>query len=250
MGCTGSFPGPDSPASCYLLEADDEQGRTWRVLMDLGNGALGPLQRLVPLDAIDAVLLTHLHPDHCMDLCGLFVALKYRPGVRQARRIPVYGPAGTLERLEQAYGPEAVGQMGKVYDVTSWQDGVTVPVGPLRVTPRRVNHPVETFGLRVEHRGRAVAYTGDTDLCPALEVLGRDVDVLVAEASFMEGRDLERNVHLTGLRAGQVATSAGAHRLVLTHIPVWTDAATVLSEARSSFSGPVELARPGAVFHA
>jgi ribonuclease BN (tRNA processing enzyme) len=68
VGCSGSFPQPDAAASCYLVEADDDAGRTWRVLLDLGSGALGPLQRHADLHALDAVLLSHLHPDHCIDL--------------------------------------------------------------------------------------------------------------------------------------------------------------------------------------
>ena len=74
IGCTGSFAGPDSPASCYLLTGTDHEGRTWRVLMDLGNGSLGALQRHIELSEIDAVLISHLHPDHCVDLAGLHVA--------------------------------------------------------------------------------------------------------------------------------------------------------------------------------
>ena len=79
IGCTGSFPGPNSPASCYLLTATDRHGRTWRVLMDMGNGALGVLQRHINLADIDAILISHLHPDHCIDLSGLHVAVKWDP---------------------------------------------------------------------------------------------------------------------------------------------------------------------------
>ena len=91
IGCSGSFPGPDSPASCYLIE---EQG--FRLLLDLGSGSLGPLQRHARLDGIDAVCLSHLHADHCLDLCGYWVARTYRPE-GPAPQIPVYGPAGTAE---------------------------------------------------------------------------------------------------------------------------------------------------------
>lgn len=83
VGCSGSYPGPDSPASCYLLEAEapDETGgtRTWRLLLDLGSGALGALQRYVDPLTVDAVLLSHLHADHCLDLSGYYVLRKYHP---------------------------------------------------------------------------------------------------------------------------------------------------------------------------
>ena len=249
VGCAGSFPSPLSPASCYLVEADDDAGRTWRVLLDLGSGALGPLQTLVPPHEIDAILLSHLHPDHCMDLCGLFVALRYDPAGTPSTRIPVHGPNNTLSRLERAYGADAAGQMGGIYDVRSWRDGVAVDVGPLRVTPLLVNHPVEAYGLRVEHGGRVLAYTGDTDACPALTRLGEGADLLLAEASFVEGRDLEPDIHLTGHRAGLLAHACAARRLVLTHLPTWTAPEVVLAEARGSYGGPVEVTGPGAVYH-
>ena len=79
IGCSGSYPGPDSPASCYLVEADDSEGRTWRIVLDMGNGALGVLQRYVDPLLIDAVLLSHLHADHCLDLVAWSYARRYHP---------------------------------------------------------------------------------------------------------------------------------------------------------------------------
>lgn len=257
MGAAGSFPGPHGPASCYLVEADDAGGHTWRVLLDLGNGALGPVQRLVDLYDLDAVLLSHLHPDHCLDLCGLYVALAYHPTRALSARLPVYGPVGTLERLDRAYGTDGEGRLDAVYDVRHWSEATPVALGPLTVTPFRVWHPVDSYGLRLEqHRpvadGRpaptaVLAYTGDTDACPALLPLAHGADLLLAEASFQEGRDTVRGVHLTGLRAGRAAADAGVSRLVLTHLPSWTDPEVVAAEARSVFDGPVQLARPGDV---
>jgi ribonuclease BN (tRNA processing enzyme) len=247
VGCSGSFPGPDSPASCYLLEADGF-GRTWRIVLDLGSGALGPLQRVVDLRAIDAVVISHLHPDHFMDLCGLYVARRYHPSVSAPAPLPVYGPAGTAERLVQAYGPEVAADLPSVYDIRSLSDGGTFDIGPFTLRTRLVDHPVPAFGLRIEHNGLSLAYSGDTDSCPALVDLARDADLLLAEASYQEGRDETRGVHLTGRRAGETAREAGARRLVLTHVPVWTDSAVVVEEARQVYAGPVEAARPGAAY--
>jgi ribonuclease BN (tRNA processing enzyme) len=251
VGCSGSFPSPDSASSCYLVEADDDEGRTWRVLLDLGSGAIGPLQRYAALDRLDAVLLSHLHPDHFLDLCGLYVARQYVPGGPASGALPVYGPSDTARRLREAYGGDPSG-LDATFDVRGFADGRAVELGPLTVTPYRVEHPVEAFGLRVEHqagpRTEVLAYTGDTDTCDALLALAKGADLLLAEASFQEGRDLARGVHLTGLRAGQVAADAGCRRLVLTHVPVWTDPAVVLAEARSAFPGAIETARPGASY--
>jgi ribonuclease BN (tRNA processing enzyme) len=250
VGCAGSFPSPDSPASCYLVEADDADGRTWRVVLDLGSGALGPLQRYVRLDTLDAVVLSHLHPDHFTDVCGLYVARRYAPGGPVAGTLPVYGPSGVAGRIAQAYGADPA-DLASAFDLRQLADGHPVSLGPLTITPYRVEHPVEAYGVRVEasagRRTEVLAYTGDTDACEGLLPLAKGADLFLAEASFQEGRDDARGVHLTGLRAGRAAADAGCRRLLLTHVPVWTDPEVVLAEARSAFPGPVELARPGAV---
>ncbi|GAA3592463.1 MBL fold metallo-hydrolase [Kineosporia mesophila] len=244
VGCSGSFPGPDSPASSYLLEAE-EDGRTWRVVVDLGSGALGSLQRFADPSTLDAVLISHLHPDHFIDLCGLYVSRRYHPRGAALTPLPVYGPAGTDRRVLAAYGPDAEADLPSVYDVREFTDGGVVRIGPFTVTTRTVNHPVPAFGMRIEHDGAVVAYSGDTDSCANLVELARGADLFLSEASFIEGRDEARGVHLTGRRAGEAATEAGVRRVVLTHIPVWTDADTVVREARSAYVGPVEAARVG-----
>ena len=243
VGCAGSFPGPDSAASCYLVEATDHGGRTWRVLLDLGSGALGPLQRHLSLRDIDAVLLSHLHPDHCVDLCGLYVALRYDPAGRPSHRLPVYGPSDTAQRLDAMYGLDAEGSLSEVFEVRTWSEGEPVGIGPFTVTALRVDHPLEAYGLRVEqvteHRTSVLAYSGDTDACAALVSLAKGADVLLSEAAFVEGRDPERHIHLTGLRAGRIATDAGVGRLFLTHLPVWTERAVARAEAESTFAGEI-----------
>lgn len=248
VGCAGSFPSPESPSSCYLVEADDRDGRRWRILLDLGNGSVGPLQRyLAPahLSDIDAVLLSHLHPDHCIDLCGLYVALVYNPAGPLPARIPVYGPQGTFSRLERAYGEHETGSLAKAYRVWSWTDAEPVQIGPFTITPHRVEHPIEAFGLRVEADGAVLAYSGDTDVCEGLLRVADRADLLLAEASFIETWNTPRGVHLTGRRAGETAQQAQAASLLLTHYPSWTDPAIIAAEAGEVYDGPVEVARPG-----
>ena len=245
VGCSGSYPGPDSPASCYLVETEHD-GRTWRVLLDLGNGALGQLHRYADPLAIDAVLISHLHADHCLDLCGYYVMRKYHPTGPQPR-IPVWGPAGTADRMARAYDLPLEPGMSEEFDFREY-DGAAVEVGPFRVEVRQVVHPVTAYALRVTAEGRTLAYSGDTGPCPALDELAEGAHLLLAEASFRSGDDNPPDLHMTGADCGRTAAKAGVERLVLTHVPPWHDPADAEAEARTEWSGPVELARAGATY--
>jgi len=244
VGCSGSYAGPDGPASCYLLEAD-AQGRTWRILLDLGNGAIGALHNYTDPLGIDAVAISHLHPDHCLDLCGFYVMRKYHPSGAQPR-LPVYGPGGTGERMARAYDlPDGPG-MQQEFDFRTFEP--TFVVGPFTIEAIPVEHPVEAYGLRVTADGVTVAYTGDTAPCEALNRLAEGADLLLAEASFRASHENPPGIHLTGEEAGQLAASAGVGRLVVTHVPPWFDKQEMLREAQSVWDGPAELARAGAVY--
>lgn len=249
VGCSGSYPGPESAASCYLLEAESgagtAQARTWRILLDLGNGALGQLHRYVDPLAVDAVFVSHLHADHCLDLCGYYVMRKYHPAGPQPR-IPVWGPEGIADRMARAYDlPEDPG-MRQEFDFRCY-DGV-VELGPFRVEPVPVVHPVPAFGLRVTAEGGTVAYSGDTGPCAALDRLAAGVDLLLAEASFQTGDQNPPDLHLTGADCGAIASRAGVGRLVLTHVPPWHDPQVAMSEARARWAGPLDLAFAGATY--
>jgi ribonuclease BN (tRNA processing enzyme) len=244
VGCSGSFPSADSACSSYLIEAEG-----YRLLLDMGNGALGELQKHIGLYDMDAIAISHLHPDHCIDMCAYFVARYYRHEGGRCEPIPVYGPAGTERRLIAAYADTPSDEsMSEVFDFRTLAHGGTFRLGPLTVRTALVNHPVETYGFRVEHGEQAFCYSGDTGSCGELTELARDVDVFLCEASFTHGKEDVPGLHLSGRQAGECAREAGARRLVLTHIPPWTDAQVNLCDAKSVFDGPVELARPGAVY--
>lgn len=249
LGCSGSFAGPASPSSSYLVQAEAD-GRTWTIVLDLGSGALGPLQRHLSPDDLDAVVLTHLHPDHCVDLCGLYVSRRYRPGGPLPTRLPVHGPTGTAERLQLMYhGLEPGGMEGQfVFGVVA--HAVPLRIGPFTLTPYAVNHPVEAYGYRVEADGAVLAYTGDTDDCDNLTPLLRGADLALTDSAFVDGRDdAVPDIHLSGSRAAAAAVRAGGvGRLVLTHIPSWNDPEVCRAQAAAVWPGEVELARADAVY--
>lgn len=242
VGCAGSFPGPDSASSCYLLEHDG-----FRLLLDLGSGALGPLQRHVDLRDIDAVALSHLHADHCFDLTGFFVVSKYHPD-GQLPEIPIYAPDGAGPFLASSYGRTEGLQLGDQFDFRDWTDGVSVQIGPFTVTPTLVDHPVTAYAFRVEAGGKVVAYSGDTAPIDALTDVAAGADLFLCEASFVESKENPPHLHLTGAEAGEYATRAGVHRLLVTHIPSWTDVAEVEADLLTTYAGPYDIVRAGDVY--
>jgi ribonuclease BN (tRNA processing enzyme) len=244
IGCSGSYPGPDSPASCYLLEAEHD-GRTWRLLLDLGNGALGVLQRHIDPVTVDGVLLSHLHADHCLDLCGFYVLRKYHPSGPQPR-IPVWGPPGTAVRMAKAYDLDEDPGMNEEFEFLPYAGEIRL--GPFTVMPRTVAHPVSAYGLLIEADGRSLAYSGDTGTCSGLVETAHDADLFLCEASFLEGHTNPPDLHLTGAEAGRMATEALARRLVLTHVPPWHEGEVMLREAAETYDGPLELAESGKTY--
>lgn len=239
IGCSGSMPGPDSPASCYLIEHEGI-----RLVLDLGNGSLGALQAAVALDSIDAIVLTHLHADHCLDACSLVVWHRY--AAPASPRVRLYGPSETLDRLGAAYEFPAE-SLSDVYDFTPLAADSAVEIGAVHLRFARMNHPVTTYAVRVEAGGASVVYSGDTGECPALVELARDADVLLCEASAPDDEpDYPPDLHLTGAQAGEHAAAAGVSRLLLTHVPPWVNAGTQLAAARTAFLG-AELVGAGQV---
>lgn len=241
IGCSGSVPGPDSAASSYLVEQDG-----FRLLLDLGSGAFGALQRHLDPAAVDAVVLSHLHADHCLDLTAMVVHRRH--GVPEPLpRVPVLGPAGTHDRLAMAYDPTDRGGLRDVLALTAVQPGER-ELGPFRLRFERVNHPVETYAVRVGAGGGALTYSGDTGISAGLVAAATGADVLLCEASVTDGTPHPPDLHLTGQDAGSQARAAGVGRLLVTHVPPWTDRAQVLTGATEAFGGPTELAAAGAAY--
>jgi ribonuclease BN (tRNA processing enzyme) len=239
IGCSGSTPGPNSPASCYLVEHEG-----FRLLLDLGNGSFGPLQTHVDPARLDAVFLSHLHADHCLDIAPFVVWHRYS-GRADGGRVPLYAPVGAERRLALAYEPDGDG-LTDVFDFVPVGPG-SFDLGPFEVSLARTAHPVECYAIRLDVGGRSLVYTGDTGACERVIDLARGADVLLAEAAHPPGPGLPPNLHLTGREAGEHAAAAGVGRLLLTHVPAWVDEIGQLFAASQVFS-ETELVRPGATY--
>lgn len=246
VGCAGSYPSPESPASCYLLEAPFE-GRTYRLLVDLGSGALGNLQRHCDLRDIDAIAISHMHADHCFDLSGLYVVSKYHPDGAY-RQIPLHAPSGSEAHLAMIYGEEDEAAAAGQFDLHSWQDDEIVQLGPFEVVARQMVHPIAAYGMRISSGGRTLVYSADTGPTEMLVEFVAGADAFLCEASFVESGNNPPALHLTGAEAGHYATAGGVGRLLVTHIPAWTDRNEVESDVKSTWAGPYELVEAGSTY--
>lgn len=246
VGCAGSFPGPESSASCYLLEAP-WQGGTFRLLLDIGSGSFGTLQHYIDPKDIDAISLSHLHPDHCFDISGLYVYRKYHPS-GLLPRIPVFSPSGSDWHLSNAYGTTQPNGMTLPFEFRDHLDGGEVQVGPFTLTAKKVVHPVPAYAVRVTDGENTIVYSGDTGPMDGLADFVRGADIFLCEASFTEDGENPPDLHLTGAEAGQIAEDAQVPLLLVTHIPSWTDRDIIDTEVRTTYTGEHHLVRAGETY--
>lgn len=239
LGCSGTYPGPDSPCSSYLLEQDG-----FRLLIDAGNGSLGPLQRYADLLAPDAIYISHLHGDHYLDLHPYLYARFYHPDGAPPP-LPIYAPAGLPAQLKAGYGAatSSAALVDEVYDIHPTSAG-RLDIGPFTITLTRTAHPIECYGARLEAGGRTLAYSADTGPCQALVELARDADVLLCEAAAGVGEG-PPDLHMSGRQAGEHASRAGAGTLLLTHLVPSGAAGATREDAATAYAGRVEVVRTG-----
>ena len=198
-----------------------------------------------PLD-VDAVSISHMHGDHFLDLITYTYARRYHPS-GQPDCLPVYGPSDVADHVASAFGRPVKELLDSVYEFRPWSCAEPVEIGPFRMERMLVNHPVETYAMRISAGGRTLAYSADTGVCDDLVTLARNADVFLCEASYLEGDDNPPDIHLTGKEAGEHAKRADVGRLVLTHLVPWGDADRTLAEATAAYDGDLSVAAQGRV---
>jgi ribonuclease BN (tRNA processing enzyme) len=238
LGGCGAWPAAGQACSGYLVEHDG-----FRLLIDPGYAIVPRLLELIDAVDVDAVLVSHSHPDHCADLHPLLRARTLRE--EPAPALPVHTLPGAVDRV---LALDDSGALRGAAAVVQFAAGDRFDVGPFQVQTWQLPHWVPNAGIRLTAGGTALAYTGDTGPSPALVELARGADLFLAEASFPERVPASAAEYLsTAQQAGQDAARAGAGRLLLTHLLPGT--APVLAEdaARVAFAGEVGIARGGVV---
>ncbi|MFD7654690.1 MBL fold metallo-hydrolase [Actinosynnema sp. NPDC059797] len=249
LGCAGSAPGPGLPTSGYLVEAGGA-----RIVMELGSGVFGALMRHCDPFDLDAVLLSHLHLDHCADFSALTVHRRHHPEPPYdvtERRLPVLAPSHAPSRLAAAHAASRAELAGlrleDAFDFVPLAPG-SYRVGPVEVEVAAMRHICEAYAFRLTHGGASLVFSGDTVPCPELVDLARGADLLLADSAWREQAGRADYLHMSGREAGAVAAAAGVGRLVLTHVLPWSDRDGVLADAVTEFDGPVVLAAPGELY--
>jgi len=244
LGCDGGYPAPGGAASGYLV-----RGAGTTLWLDAGPGTLANLQRHVSLDELDAVVLSHEHPDHRSDVEGLAVALSLggsRPGtapcgvaVDGRPSLPVYAPAGLAGQVYHDGSP------GLTWHEVA--EGDRIRVGGLDLVFSRTDHGPPTLAVRVDGDGACLGYSADSGPAWSLEALGTDLDLALCEATYC-ARDEGRSQHMSARQAATSAVEAGVRHLVVTHRWPTVSAEEVFEEASEAWGRPVDQARMGATW--
>jgi ribonuclease BN (tRNA processing enzyme) len=232
LGCSGSYGGPRGAAcSGYLVRADDTA-----VWLDCGNGTFGHLQQHIAVEDLTAVVITHEHPDHCVDVYGLHVLLKW--GLER-EGFPVYAPEG----LEQHLGTLVGGDWGGAFAWHPIGEGHSEQLGSLGLSFSRTDHPPPTYAVEVQGDGKRMVYTSDTGPDWTVGAFAPGADLVLSEATYLDD-DKPAPLHMSAREAGEGAREAGARRLMLTHLWPRLDPRRTVEEGSEAFGEAVTLAAP------
>jgi len=246
LGGASAAPNPGQGCSGYLIRLGNAQ-----IVLDLGPGTLLELRRHTRLERIDAIVISHMHVDHILDLVALWWGWLYHP-VSLPKPIPLYLPPGGSERLHRILATfgredEADRFFTDICSVAEYDPAQMLTIADVTVRFAPTVHFIPCWAVRLESAAGIVAYTADTGPTADLMPLARDADLLIAEAMLVPelAGDSENRGSSTAAEASQLAHDADAKRLILTHRWAEDDAEDALDAAKQIFDGPVQLAERG-----
>ena len=231
---------PESIGACYLVEDGDDA-----LVLDLGHGAFARLAAIVRPEQLAGIVISHLHPDHFVDLVPLRHFLRYH--VKPSGRAIVHGPRALGERLDALHADPAF--TVAALDVEPLEPGLRM-IGRFRLEAARVTHTDDSYAFRVSigpTDGPGLVYSGDVAVADDLRPLLRPGDTLLVEASFGAGPVAPGAAHLDGPAVGRLAAATGPERVLLTHLLPGLDPEATVASVIARFNGPVEVVRPGTV---
>jgi ribonuclease BN (tRNA processing enzyme) len=233
LGACGAWPEPDNACSGFLIEHDG-----YRLLVDAGYATFPRLAALLDPSDLDAVYITHGHPDHCADLNPL---LRARALHGQPPELPIYALPGALDAVLALDHPRMIGH---AYELRPIADGQRLTIGPFDAECALLPHSLPNAGIRLSAAGRTLAYTGDAAPSDRTVDLARNADLFIAEATHT-GRPSPNPTVSTAEQAGAQAQAAEARRLLLTHLWPGTNHEQATAAAQSRYEGRTEVATRG-----
>ncbi|MEO7203072.1 MAG: MBL fold metallo-hydrolase [Candidatus Tumulicola sp.] len=242
LGSSPSVPRPGRACSSYLLRS-----AATSIVLDAGSGAVSALRTAMDYAALDAVIITHMHADHFLDIIPLRYGLTYGPSLRSAP-LPLWLPPGgsdVLQRVCAAFAREGGSDFLAGFDIREYDQSTSLTVGEIGLRFARVRHYIDAFAVRAESGGATLTYSGDSAPCDELVDLARDVDLLLCEAALGTGVEDAPRGHLCAREAGEIATAAGVRALALTHYPAECAAEQLRAHAIGAFDGPVTIVDDG-----
>ncbi|MCB1246936.1 MAG: MBL fold metallo-hydrolase [Acidimicrobiia bacterium] len=242
LGSSAGTPTRTNPASGYLVEHDGAV--LW---LDAGTGTFMELAARVDPGTLDAVVISHLHVDHCSDVFGLYGYLAYGPSGRVP--VPVYAPADAGRRFAEFAGATGEHPFMNVFEFREVGAGDTAVVSPFTLTFGASKHAVPNNTVRIDAGDRTLVYSGDTGPNRDVMDVADGADLFLCEATLIDERTAQTYpFHLTAFEAGKIAAWGGAGRLVLTHVSHLVDPDESVAQASERFDGPVTYAAPGMEF--
>lgn len=236
LGGRGAWPDAGQACSGYLVEHEG-----FRLLVDPGYAIVPRLLELIEPEQVDAVFISHGHPDHCADLNPLLRARALRDD--PAPPLPVYAPTDSLRAVLALDRP---GMLDPAYSLRYFAPGDPLELDPFRAETRLLHHFMPNAGIRLTAADRTLAYTGDTGPTPELAKLADGADIMLCEASYPDEVPEDSRAYLfSALLAGQVAAEAGVGHLLLTHLMPGTDAEAARAAAGEGYDGPIDIATAG-----
>jgi ribonuclease BN (tRNA processing enzyme) len=243
LGRSPASPNPGEACAGYLVE-----GGGSRVLVDIGPGVVAQLVNRHHPDDLDAVVVSHMHADHMLDLVTLRYVYPWRTLPADQRLRVVLPPGSADQMLDLARGVGNARHFEDCFRLSEHDGSSAFACGGLSLTPIETQHYIPCWGFRIEYDGRRLAYTADTAPCAGLSDLADRADLLLSEATL---RSLDEDAaapeprgHLLPAEAGAAARDGGARRLMLTHLPVNGDGSWARNAATDAYGGKVELAEP------
>ncbi|GAB6084809.1 MBL fold metallo-hydrolase [Alkaliphilus crotonatoxidans] len=238
LGCYGPYPRARGACSGYLLEDVDT-----KILIDCGNGVLSKLfTHLSDLNRLDAIIISHLHPDHMADL----LVLRYKIFFDQSKgklgqAVPLYIPASPQDEFERI-------QYNQAYHIQTIQSDLLLDIKGIKIRFIKTDHPIECYGMSFEKGGKKLVYSGDTKYFDGLLDFARGSDLFLCDAGLTDRDWTEAAPHLSARQAGKVAHDAQVKRLLLSHLYPGTNTLQLYNEARETFPYMIEVAEEKTYF--